>query len=364
MRYNYHSASKAFGDDKISELANHNDGLRFLILRSLSRSEYMIEVAQSADLNVESIPKRELLQVLFENSKLDLRHIKSQINKIYKRERFSRRKEEQRLLNELYRLQYFDWGGLHQNSLEKNIIDNYVKKIKRYDSLCEDIDTKLYPSMRSYVLCSWYNHWTSIIIEDIFKDHKRVLPAIGLIKKVDFFIDDIPFDLKVTYLPEGYVKTKRKKLKYGRELTILKKISRDFGICVPDDLPESKLLEDLWNKIEDHPSREAKTVIKELRQFRRNIVRDISIDSSDLIRWLYENQGVRRFDSSNRIYLVLINTSNYFESWKLKRARDFLVNSIHGELDVFSCNSADRIQFDWEGESYHTTSKAIIVKRR
>ena len=59
------------------------------------------------------------------------------------------------------------------------------------------------------MVCSWYNHWTSIIIEDIFKDHANVLPAVGLVKKIDFFVRDVPFDLKVTYLPEGYLKEKR-----------------------------------------------------------------------------------------------------------------------------------------------------------
>lgn len=40
-----------------------------------------------------------------------------------------------------------------------------------------------------------------IVIEDVFKDHPSVIPAVGLVKKIDFFLHGVPFDLKATYLP-------------------------------------------------------------------------------------------------------------------------------------------------------------------
>ena len=81
-------------------------------------------------------------------------------------------------------------------------------------------------SMRGYVLCSWYNHWTSIIIEDIFRDHPTVLPAAGEVKKIDFFVNDVPFDLKVTHLPEGYILESRRADGLKRELTLLKQFAK------------------------------------------------------------------------------------------------------------------------------------------
>ncbi|NJN78261.1 MAG: hypothetical protein HC803_07965 [Saprospiraceae bacterium] len=104
------------------------------------------------------------------------------------------------------RLQHFDWGGSFGNSLEKNIVNNYVKKIQSYQVINDEIEGSLLNSLRGYTLNSWYNHWTSIIIEDLFKDHETVLPTVGLVKKIDFFINDIPFDLKVTYFPEQLLK--------------------------------------------------------------------------------------------------------------------------------------------------------------
>lgn len=361
MSYTFNTANKAFKADEIAELASDDQGLRFLKLRSLSRSEYLRDLATSCGVDIAATPARQLLQTLYDSTVLTDSLIDAAINGIYERERSIRRGNEAQLLSELYRLQAFDWGGLHQNSLEKTIVDNYVKQIQAYDDLCDSIENKLYPSMRSYVLCSWYNHWTSIIIEDVFKDHERVLPAVGLIKKVDFFIDGIPFDLKVTYLPEGFIKEKRRDGGLRPELTLLKQFCRAKRIHFTTDLPEARLLEDLWCKVADHPSAEGGRLIRDLKSFRDALIDEVTADSSILIRWLYENQGVRRFDSSNRLFLILVKKSNYFDSWKLKRARDLLVDTIHGALDDFECSDGDKLDFTWEGEVYSTTSKAIII---
>ena len=112
-----------------------------------------------------------------------VKDIDATILELYEEERIIRRENEQQLINELYKIQSFDWGGLNQNSLEQTIVNNYVKKITSYESLNEEIEGNLHNSMRAYVLASWYNHWSSIIIEDVFKEHNKVIPAVHLIKK-------------------------------------------------------------------------------------------------------------------------------------------------------------------------------------
>jgi hypothetical protein len=84
--------------------------------------------------------------------------------------------------------------------------------------------------VKGYVLNSWYNHWSSILIEHIFKSHKSVLPTVGQIKNVDFFINKIPFDLKVTYFPAEYLKQKRKERGLPVELTFLKAEAKNLKI--------------------------------------------------------------------------------------------------------------------------------------
>ena len=244
--------------------------------------------------------------------------------------------------------------------LEKTIVDNYVKRIRSFDELQSRVEEELFHSMKSYVLCSWYNHWTSIIIEDVFRDHPAVLPAVGLIKKVDFFVRGIPYDLKVTYLPEGFIKDCRKRDEQGEEATILKRFCRTHSLHFDRTLPAARLLEDLWHKVTDHPSEEARVLISALKSQRMEILNNAKTNPEELIKWLYENQGVRRFDASNRLFLVLVDCDNFFESWKLKRAKPLLVDKIHRHLSA-PTNTGYNLAFQWEGSSYETTSDVVFV---
>ena len=209
MPLSFTQAVSLFKEDKLNELCADADGKRFLKIRSLSRTEHLERLFQVAGVAQPDVGSRQLFEAAF-NAGINTATIEACVREIYREERERRLGNEAELLNQLYRVQEFNWGGLHQNSLEKTIVDNYVKKITDYEALCRCVENELLTSLRGYVLCSWYNHWTSIIIEDIFKDHASVLPAVGLVKKIDFFVRDVPFDLKVTYLPEGYLSEKRK----------------------------------------------------------------------------------------------------------------------------------------------------------
>lgn len=257
----------------------------------------------------------------------------------------------------------FDWGGLHQNSLEKTIVDNYVKKISDFDVLNYEIENSLATSLRGYVQCSWYNHWTSIIIEDLFKDHPAVIPALGLIKKIDFFVNRVPFDLKVTYLPEGFVKAQRQKNGLRPELTLLKQLARSKSLPFDQNLSYARLLEVLWETCGDHPSADAKETVAKLEAFRATLIANAKSDPETLIRWLYENQGVRRFDASNRLFLVLSKRSNFFESWKLKRAAASIQSHINDYLDSFSVATSVRtLDFQCDGDIYTATAGLIVIE--
>ncbi len=359
----FNTAQSWFKSDKIKDLSQSPLGLRFLKLRSLSRRQYLEALFASVGLNPTSTSLENLLKEAFETDSITEIVIDSTIRRFYTLERETRQTAEPELVNQLYRLDSFDWGGLHQNSLEKTIVNNYVKRIRNYDQLSASIENELHHSMRGYVLCSWYNHWTSIIIEDIFRDHPAVLPAIGLIKKIDFFIENIPFDLKVTYFPEGYIKNCRRLVNKRPELTLLKQWARQFNIRFSLDLSESLLLSDLWKKASDHPSGTSQDLIRELSHFRRQLIEQTQINPEGLITWLYENQGVRRFDASNRLFLILIDLDDFFASWKLKRAHPLLTSGIGAFLDNISASPGRDLNFNWEGERYTVVSDAIIITK-
>ncbi len=361
MPLNFAQADALFRQNRLNDLVADSEGRRFLKLRSLNRTEYLESLFQLAGIALPDIGSRQLFSAAF-NAGISVTTIEACARDIYREEREQRRANEAELVNQLYRVQEFNWGGLHQNSLEKTIVDNYVKKITDYETLCRCVENELLTSMRGYVVCSWYNHWTSIIIEDIFKDHANALPAVGLVKKIDFFVKDTPFDLKVTYLPEGYLSEKRKAARERPELTLLKQAARANGLPIAENLAAAALLQDLWAKVSDHPSYICKQLVAGLQEFRNALVAGIERNPTELIRWLYENQGERRFDASNRLFLVLVDQRNYFDSWKLKRAKPLMEEKIRGYLDNCDQSPGRRIEFDWEGEHYSTVSEVLIVR--
>jgi hypothetical protein len=358
---NFKQAEAMFGKDQIRELAQEPDGLRYLKLRSLNRREYLVKLFVAAGIPQSTTAAKAMFKEAFETTAIDSSTIDETIRRIYEEERASRRTREPELVSELYRVQTFDWGGLHKNSLEKTIVDNYVKKITNFELLTEKIENELQNSMRGYVLCSWFNHWTSIVIEDVFRDHPNVLPAIGQVKKIDFFVHNVPFDLKVTYLPEGFVKDMRRQAGLRPELTLLRQGARARDIRFDNTFPDAKLLEDLWAKHRDHPSKASQQLIVELRDYRSVILARCLDDPTELLQWLYENQGVRRFDAANRLFLVLVDRSNSFDSWKLKRARPLLAERIQSYLDTAPSNPGREVRFDWEGRTYSALADVLFV---
>ncbi|MCY4341929.1 MAG: hypothetical protein OXE48_11315 [Gammaproteobacteria bacterium] len=359
---NFDTALGLFRSERISELGADPVGRRFLKLRSLSRKQYIERLFREVHLVPRKSRAQEMFREAFE-SHITEERIEKVIRTIDAEQRRNRIENRTNLINELYKLDSFNWGGLHQNNLERTIVDKYVKRIWRYEDLTQKIEGDIHDSLRGYVLCSWYNHWTSILIEDIFRSHAVVLPAIGQVKKIDFFVGQTPFDLKVTYMPEGFLAEKRKADSLRPELTLLKREARDRRIGFDKDLPSARLLEDLWNKIEDSPDEVSKQLIADLRGYRENLVGLVEQNPDELITWLYENQGSRRFDASNRLFLILVDPRDYFASWKLKRAFPLLESRINNYLDGIKENVDREIFFDWDGRQYRALSDMILVRR-
>jgi hypothetical protein len=362
MPPNFNALRKLYDNNQFVELLRNPDGVYWLKLRSISRTEQLRRFCQRSGLGYEDIPIRQLLAHVY-NQKPDQKVLESFIREFYQIERAKRKENEDYLISQLYQKKVFDWGGLYQNSLEQTIVDNYVKKIQNWKKLNSAIENELHASMRGYVQCSWYNHWSSIIIEDIFKDHPAVLPVTGLVKKVDFFIHDFPFDLKVTYFPDGYMGTLRKAEGLRPELTELKTFCKHEGIYFATDKPASVLFSELLTKVSEYPSKAAREFMAKFKATRARLIRQTIKNPSALKVWLYENQGLRRFDASNRFFLILTDLENLEESWKLKRNKKLLVNAIHSHLDAITSKAVRnlRLEFTWKEETYETYADALFV---
>ena len=360
MSYTFSQLSRLYDENKFFELTSSPEGLYFLKLRSLARKDYYLHLFQKAQISSDNLGVKQYLETLFK-SNISLETIHDSINQIYEIQREERRIHEQDLLAELYKLRVFDWGGIHQNDINKYLVDNYIKKITNYDNLIEKVKNEILHSLKGFVLCSWYNNWTSIIIEDIFKDHQRILPTVGLIKQVDFFIDDIPFDLKVTYVPKGFMENERRNRKLTiKELSELKKTAKIFNLPFDQNRPDNELLIDLITAFSESSQEDVKAFYDNFVNIRRDIINETLQQPRELLRWLYENQGSQRFDASNRLFLVLVDTNSLEDSWKLKRDYTLLKNKIDEYLNTRSFNK-DKLLLNWSFNNNQYQSYADVL---
>ena len=87
-----------------------------------------------------------------------------------------------------------------------------------------------------------------------------------------------------------------------------------------------------------------------LEDFGNALVAEIERDATDLIRWLYENQGGRRFDASNRLFWCLLskgtrgNSSGRSPSWKRRFAATRMVAETIWTGELNSTGKASGIQ--------------------
>lgn len=203
---------------------------------------------------------------------------------------------DENLKKELLKVETFSWGVV-QGQLDQKIQTEYVRRIVRYEDLLNNVKAKLYDDVTNYVICTWLNHWTTVLIEEHISIHSKVIPTIKNIKGVDIFFNEQPFDLKVTYLPREY------------------------------------------------------NPIEALR------------NPSDLAIWMYENQGVQRFGSDNRLFVILLDKDNPERSWELKRDFSLVFQKIDKFFDVETVSKKDEIVFTFGRKTYTAVTKVLIITK-
>ena len=229
--------------------------------------------------------------------------------------------------------------------------------ISDYDELRSKADA-IATNAWKFVQTSWYNNWTSYLIESIFKKHRRVLSAVGDIKSVDFFIDNNPVDLKVTYFPGAYMQSKLKDILGNSELTWLKRQAKTFGILPDKNLSDSEQYIFLREELENHGHSE---IIARLTVTRKQIVDDARNHPESLIQWLYENQSPRLFGAENRLFVVLVDSTDMDQSWKMKRAFSLIEPQVNDYLNRFNSHSLKKIDFTFNKRAYESLADIIFV---
>ncbi len=354
----YDELIKLYKNNEFRKIDEQYNCRKFYLLRSISKSNTLEKFCEMTN-------TEKNLNELLENNNITEKNIVDFIKK-----EFQTKTEEEisEIEAELNKMQNFDWGGSMGNNLEKNIVNNFVKKIMKYDDIEKAIAGTIQRSVYGYTLNSWYNHWSTILIEEIFNCNDKILPTVDLVEKIDFFIDSIPFDLKVTYFPEELMKSAISTElyeKYGSksELTCLKKIARTLNITIPSDLNDKALTICLNNLLKESVDDMAKKFVQDITNMKKRVIEYYKENPNDLIVWLYENQGEMRFDAANRFYLVLVDSENIYESWKLKRNVNLLKKEIQLKLSKFNKSSLNNVKFHWDkdGKDYNCISELLFI---
>lgn len=203
---------------------------------------------------------------------------------------------DEELKKELKKVENFSWGVV-QGQLDQKIQTEYVRRIVRYKDLIDGVKKRLHDDVTNYVICSWFNHWTTVLIEEHISFHKKIIPAIKRVKGIDFFFDGQPFDLKITYLPKGF--DQEKAIENPKALAI----------------------------------------------------------------WMYEHQGEQRFGADNRMFVVLLNTTEPERSWEIKRDFDFVFQEIDKFFNKEKVSKEDEIVFTFKKKTYTAVTKVLLIKK-
>ncbi|HBE19606.1 MAG TPA: hypothetical protein DEG17_10135 [Cyanobacteria bacterium UBA11149] len=360
MKKDFNYWKNLYDSNNLVEFNSDYTAQLWLKTKSIMRRELIFEFTEKYSIVLKAKTINEQFKELFLFFQEDLSRSHDQLD-LYikeKNKQILKSLDRKHLVSELYKMRIFEWGGDYQNSLEKYLVSHYVKTVVSYEELMSKFEKEINRAVQGYVLNSWYNHWSSILIEYIFKSHSSVLPTVGQIKNVDFFIKNIPFDLKVTYFPLEYLKYKRREKGFPVELTFLKSKARELSIDFDKTANSSDIYYEIIEKLKDRNNQRSLDVLNQLKSENMGIVKEAQQNPKLLAKWLYENQGEMRFGAENRLFLILVDTDNFSNSWKLKRNLELLKPTINTFLDAFSSKKISDLKVDF---NYHGKAPTFTV---
>ena len=359
---NYEKWDHEFRTNNLFAFNNNDKALLYLKVKAICRKTLITQFVKENKLTLKSTKVKEQfpeLYALLENKpelipKLDS-FLRNRNNEWYKEMGV----DEDKVRTALCKINAYEWGGDHNNSLDQYLVRRYVKDISDYDTLQKKA-TEIQANAWNFVQTSWYNNWTSYLIESIFKKHERVLSAIGEIKSVDFFIDNYPIDLKVTYFPNEFMEKKLKDKIGNKELAWLKKEAKKVNIIPDKSLSDAEQLTFLKEELENHGH---SNIIEVLTKHKQEIIDKACKHPEELMKWLYENQSARLFGAENRLFLVLVDTKDMKQSWKMKRAFTLIEPTVNNYLDSFNAHSLKKINFTFNQKNYTSRSDIIFITK-
>lgn len=221
------------------------------------------------------------------------------IRSTYRQAKMQRGYTHDDIHREVSRVEAHVWGTV-QGELDRHIQTNYVRKFYRYDELLKAVTQNLQQTVTNYVLATWYNHWTTVVIEDIIAEHPAVIPTIKKVKETDLFWLGQPWDLKHTNLPREWFKD---------------------GYTLEDAMKNPVMAEE----------------------------------------YLYRLQGAQRFGANNRLFLIMADSKRPDETWKLKRDFRVIAKAVKEFFDTTT--TFDEVSFVYNKKPYVAHSKILFIMK-
>lgn len=276
--------------------------VNFVKLKSLKK-EYLKNFCQSFSIqsseNITEMIKNIL--IAFDNNLISTQQINTYIKDLYSQIRNEEISEtgasHELIVEELNRVDSHIWGMV-QGAVDSHIQANYVRKYFRFDDLINAIRRSLYTAIESYTLCTWYNHWSTVFLEDLISLNNNIVPIIKKVKGVDVIWNEQPVDIKVTNLPKEW---------FDDEKTIDDAINNPVSVC----------------------------------------------------EYMYRLQGAQRFGAENRLFIIIYNRENPSESWKIKRDYSLIKRSVN---DFFGQNLVlDPVNFSFNSTQHLAHAKVMFI---
>lgn len=274
----------------------------FIKLKSLKK-ENLKSFCQEYNINFSSNITETISTILgcFDNKKISTEDINLFIRKLYVDVRDSEMKitgaTHQEIIKELNKVDEHIWGMV-QGDVDSHIQSKYVRKFYKYDDVVSAIRANLYKSIESYALSSWFNHWSTVFLEDLINENKNVIPIIKKVKGVDIIWNEQPVDIKVTNLPKEWFKS-------GYDIYYA--INNPKMVC----------------------------------------------------KYMYELQGAQRFGDDNRLFVIIYDKNKPEESWKIKRDYNLIKSKINDFFDQKT--ELDAINFKYGNKQYLAHSKVMFI---
>ncbi len=279
--------------------------VNFIKLKSLKKTDlfmlcnkFFIEPSKDISQSIADVLR------FFDDKKITTNQINEYIKNLYK----ELRKNEisltgathEAIVRELNKVDSHIWGMV-QGAVDSHIQANYVRKYFLYDEVIKAIEGKLYNTIKSYTLCTWFNHWSTVFLEDLICKNKNIVPIIKKVKGVDVIWNEQPVDIKVTNLPKEWFKDKK-----------------TIGDAINNPILVAK--------------------------------------------YLYEYQGEGRFGDENRLFILIYDKNNPSESWKIKRDYNLIKEKVE---EFFSRKiNLDPVNFSYgkkQKKQYQEHSKVLFI---